>query len=385
VCFNDTNYYINKLKAFAFLSSFALSATVNAQTESEQIEPVTTEPEQVKTSDTQPESGEEAPDLETTIEEVLEEYEIYRIVNPEDPCDRGLDTYTYEKSWYDETQIYVNTTFCEPALWFDNFFGSDRVFNEGAAGTYIRWRNDFTYDEEEYFDFKSNLSFSVELPGLESRLRLTFESGEDETLRDISPGQESTTSTLGLQLDVKQNERSKFNISISLSPRIRLRYRYTYPVVESITLRLTQEVQREKAVNSARTLVDFEKLFKNQLFFRSSSEGKLSEEFEGVDWLQAFVLYQRINKKTSLSYETSANGITEPLTLATNYRVAVRFRKNFHRKWLFYEIAPELTWPVTLDEERLEIAEDRRSKWLIFFRLEVHFGNASKKRYEDYY
>jgi hypothetical protein len=385
VCFNDTNYYINKLKAFAFLSSFALSATVNAQTESEQIEPVTTEPEQVKTSDTQPESGEEAPDLETTIEEVLEEYEIYRIVNPEDPCDRGLDTYTYEKSWYDETQIYVNTSFCEPALWFDNFFGSDRVFNEGAAGTYIRWRNDFTYDEEEYFDFKSNLSFSVELPGLESRLRLTFESGEDETLRDISPGQESTTSTLGLQLDVKQNERSKFNISISLSPRIRLRYRYTYPVVESITLRLTQEVQREKAVNSARTLVDFEKLFKNQLFFRSSSEGKLSEEFEGVDWLQAFVLYQRINKKTSLSYETSANGITEPLTLATNYRVAVRFRKNFHRKWLFYEIAPELTWPVTLDEERLEIAEDRRSKWLIFFRLEVHFGNASKKRYEDYY
>ena len=385
MCFNDTNYYINKLKAFAFLSSFALSATVNAQTESEQIEPVTTEPEQVKTSDTQPESGEEAPDLETTIEEVLEEYEIYRIVNPEDPCDRGLDTYTYEKSWYDETQIYVNSSFCEPALWFDNFFGSDRVFNEGAAGTYIRWRNDFTYDEEEYFDFKSNLSFSVELPGLESRLRLTFESGEDETLRDISPGQESTTSTLGLQLDVKQNERSKFNISISLSPRIRLRYRYTYPVVESITLRLTQEVQREKAVNSARTLVDFEKLFKNQLFFRSSSEGKLSEEFEGVDWLQAFVLYQRINKKTSLSYETSANGITEPLTLATNYRVAVRFRKNFHRKWLFYEIAPELTWPVTLDEERLEIAEDRRSKWLIFFRLEVHFGNASKKRYEDYY
>ncbi len=385
MCFNDTNYYINKLKAFAFLSSFALSATVNAQTESEQIEPVTTEPEQVKTSDSQPESGEEAPDLETTIEEVLEEYEIYRIVNPEDPCDRGLDTYTYEKSWYDETQIYVNSAFCEPALWFDNFFGSDRVFNEGAAGTYIRWRNDFTYDEEEYFDFKSNLSFSVELPGLESRLRLTFESGEDEALRDISPGQESTTSTLGLQLDVKQNERSKFNVSISLSPRIRLRYRYTYPVVESITLRLTQEVQREKAVNSARTLVDFEKLFKSQLFFRSSSEGKLSEEFEGVDWLQAFVLYQRINKKTSLSYETSANGITEPLTLATNYRVAVRFRKNFHRKWLFYEIAPELTWPVTLDEERLEIAEDRRSKWLIFFRLEVHFGNAAKKRYEDYY
>ena len=381
----NTNYYLNKLKAITFISLLSLSAAVNAQTGAEQIEPVNTEREQVKTNDAVPEPDEEAPVLETTLEEVLEEYEIYKKSNPEDPCDRGLDTYTYEKSWYDETQVYVNTAFCEPALWFDNFFGSDRVFNEGAAGTYIRWRNDFTYDEEEYFDFKTNLSFSIELPGLENRLRLTFESDEDEALRDVSPGQEQTTNTLGLQLDVKTNERSKFNVSISLSPRIRFRYRYTYPVADSITLRLTQEVQREKDVNSARTLFDFEKLFQNQLFFRASSEGKLSEEFEGVDWLQAFVLYQRINKKTSLSYEASADGITEPMTLATNYRLGVRFRKNFHRKWLFYEIAPEVTWPVTLDEDRLEITENRRSKWLIFFRFEVHFGNASKKRYEDYY
>jgi hypothetical protein len=381
VCLKDTNYYIFKLKAFAFISSFALSATVIAQAE----EPVTTEPEQVKTNAVQPESGEEAPDLETTIEEAIEEYEIYKKQNPEDPCDRGFDTYTYETSWYDETQAYVNSRFCEPALWFDNFFGSDRVFNEGVAGTYIRWRNDFSYDEEEYFEFKSNLSFSVELPGLEQRLRLTFESGDDEDLRDIAPGQESTNNTLGLQLDVKQNERSKFNVSISLSPRVRFRYRYTYPVSELITLRLTQEAQRERAINSARTLIDFEKLFKDQLFFRSSSEGKLSEEYDGVDWLQAFVLYQRINKKTSLSYEASVNGITEPLTLATNYRLAVRFRKNFHRKWLFYEIAPEMTWPVTLDDTRQEVLVDRRSKWLLFFRLEVHFDNAAKKRYEDYY
>ena len=386
VFFNDTNYYLNRLNVVVLILLFTVPVTVSAQT-AEPDDTVSPEHEQVEANDVPPQPD-ESKSSEVTIDrsqEGAEENEIFKIVNPEDPCDRGFDTYTYEKSWYDETQIYVNSAFCEPALWFDNFFGSDRVFNEGAAGTYIRWRNDFTYDEEEYFDFKSNLSFSIELPGLESRLRLTFESGEDETLRDISPGQESTTNTLGLQLDVKQNERSKFNISISLSPRIRLRYRYTYPVVESITLRLTQEVQREKAVNSARTLVDFEKLFKNQLFFRSSSEGKLSEEFDGVDWLQAFVLYQRINKKTSLSYETSVNGITEPLALATNYRVAVRFRKNFHRKWLFYEIAPELTWPVTLDEERLEVTEGRRSKWLIFFRLEVHFGNASKKRYEDYY
>jgi len=314
-----------------------------------------------------------------------EEYSIYKIENPEDPCDRGLDTYDYEKSWYDDTQVYVNSSFCEPALWFDNFFGSKRVFEEGAAGTYIRWRNDFSYDEEESFNFNTDISFSIELPGLQDRLRLTFESDQDENLRDIAPGNnQGNTSSLGLQLDVTENERSKFNITVSFTPRVRLRYRYTYPVYETVTLRLTQELQREKAVHSSRTLIDFEKLFQNQLFFRSSSEAKLSEVFDGIDWLQAFVLYQRVNKKTSLSYEISASGITEPLTLATNYRAGVRFRKNFHRRWLFYEISPELTWPVSLDEDRQLVVTNRHSRWLIFFRFEVHFGNAYKKRYQDY-
>ena len=382
MCLN--NYFVH-IKRLGCVLLLVAAGTVKAESAVEKI----AEPALENKQEPDVITDKVVPDSETAVQdnewadEGDEAYNIYKKHNPADPCDRGLDTYDYETSWYDETQIYVNSRFCEPALWFDNFFGNDRIFLEGAAGTYIRWRNDFSYDEVEDFKFNTDISFSIELPGLEDRLRLTFESDEDEQLRDIAPGSDQeSTSSLGLQLDVTENARSKFNVSISLSPRIRLRYRYTYPVYETVILRLTQELQREKAVHSSRTLIDFEKLFKNQLFFRSTSEGKLSEEFNGINWLQAFVLYQRVNKKTSLSYETSANGITEPLTLITNYRVAVRFRKNFHRRWLFYEISPELTWPVSFDVD--EQLTDRHSKWLIFFRLEVHFGNAFKKRYQDY-
>ncbi|MCG6939068.1 MAG: hypothetical protein LJE83_12975 [Gammaproteobacteria bacterium] len=312
-------------------------------------------------------------------------HHIYRKVNPENPCDRGLDAYDYEKKWYDESQIYINTRFCEPALWFDNFFASNRIFEEGVAGTYVRWRNEFTYDEEEYGDFKMRLDFSVELPSVQNRLRLTFSSGQDEDLRDIAPGNgEQTANSLGLQLDIKKTTRSKFNVDIGLTPKIRFRYRYTYPIYKNVILRFTQELQREKAVNSSRSLFDYEHSFKENLVFRSSTEAILSEEYDGVDWLQAFVLYQRVNKKTSLSYETSVNGITQPWRIATNYRIGFRFRKNFHREWLFYEIAPEYTWPITLEAQRSSIEIERRSKWLIFFRLEIHFGNAQDKRYQSY-
>lgn len=314
-------------------------------------------------------------------------YSVHRAVIEKNPCDRGQDAYEYEKQWYDDSQIYINTKFCEPVLWFDNFFASDRLFEEGVAGTYIRWRNDFSYDEEDGFNYKMRLNASVVLPGFSDKLRLTFEGDEDEDLRDIAPGgagADDSPSSLGLQVDVTENVRSKFSASINLSPKLLLRYRYTYPINEEVTMRFTQEVERKKAVNGARTRVDYEHTFKQDLLFRSSSELRSSEEFEGVDWLQAFILYQRLGEKSSIAYETSVNGITEPLSLTTNYRAGVRYRKNFHREWLFYEIAPEITWPITLDDDRSTIEFGRRSRFLIFFRLEVHFGNAHNRRYQDY-
>lgn len=359
---------------YLWLSLF--SVVVNAQ------EIVLSDEDEVTTeADTQ--DSAEAELKENTVE--LEQQSIYRVEHPIDPCSRELDLYDYEKSWYDETQIFINSSFCEPALWFDNFFASDRVLEEGPVGTYVRWRNDFIEDEEEGFKFDTRLSFSVELPGVKQSLRLTFEGDEDEDLRDLAPvdGQEANNN-LGLQLDLKENARSKLSVRVNLEPGIRLRYRYTYPVRQNITLRFTQELEREKAIHNGRTQLDLEQVFDQRFLLRASTQGKVSEEFDGIDWLQAFVLFQRINSKTSLSYESSVSGISEPNTLATDYRLGVRLRKNFHREWLFYEIAPEMTWPVTLDESRQNVVTERRSKWLILFRFEVHFGNAYRKRYQDH-
>lgn len=334
----------------------------------------------------------EASDSEADVDDMMAEktdveepYLIYRHENPENPCDRGLDTYDYEEQWYDSSQLYVNTKFCEPALWFDNYFANDRIFQEGVAGTYIQLRNDFIYDEEEKFELKIRLKASIELPGTENRLRLTFEGDEDEDLRDIAPGGGADASnSLGMQLDLVKSARSKFSVTASLTPRLRFRYRYTYPITNAITMRLTQDIQTEKGINSTRTRIDYEHLLWKNFLFRSSSEGEITDEFDGVDWLQAFVMYQKISNKTSVAYETSVNGITEPETLALNYRVGIRYRKNFHREWLFYEIAPDYTWPVTLSEDRSLVEIDRRSKWRILLRLEIHFGNARKRRYENY-
>jgi len=301
-------------------------------------------------------------------------------------CDRTKDLQDQEAPWYDSAHAYMNTAFCEPAVWFDDFFASDRVLEE-VAGSYVRWRNDFIQNEEQGSDFITNLNFSIELPRISSKLKLIFEGDEDQALQDVLPGTEAEGSdnNLGLRLDIKDTTRSKFNISVSAKPRIRLRYRYTYPVRDDFLIRFTQEIQNEKGINGARTRLDFEKAFLPLKLFRSTTEGFVTEDFPGVEWSQAFTLFQRITKKSSVSYETSAVGITRPISLATNYRVGIRYRQNIHRDWLFFEVSPDITWPVTLSEDKEEITKDRRSVLSILVRVEIHFGNARRRKYSDYY
>jgi len=306
-------------------------------------------------------------------------------IAPTNPCDRTHDSHDHDPSWYDSTHAVMNTVFCEPALWFDSFYGSDRVIQE-VGGTYVRWRNDFIQNEEQGFRFRTNLNFSIELPKISQRLKLTFEGDEDPELQDVLPGDQTPqdSNTLGFRFDVKDTDRSKFNINISAKPRIRARYRYTYPVSDQFLIRFTQEIQNEEGVNGARTRFDFEKAMPPAKLFRATTEGFVSEEFNGVDWSQAFSLFQRLSQKSSVSYETSAVGITKPETLVTNYRVGIRYRLNIHRDWLFFEVTPDVTWPITLSEDRETIVTDRRSVMSIIVRLEIHFANTGKRKYSDY-
>ena len=305
---------------------------------------------------------------------------------PLNACDRVIDLDQAESTWYDSAHAYMNTAFCEPAVWFDDFFASDRALEE-PAGSYVRWRNDFVQVEGQGYDFNTNLNFSVELPKISSKLRLIFEGDEDQDLQDVLPGgqAEAQDSNLGLLVDVKDTDRSKFNISFSAKPRIRLRYRYTWPVRDDFLIRFTQEVQNEEGTNGARTRLDFEKALLPLKLFRSTTEVFVTEEFNGADVSQAFTLFQRITRKSSVSYETGAVGITRPQRRVTNYRIGVRYRQNIHRDWLFFEVTPDITWPVELSEDRETVIQERRSVYSIIVRLEVHFGNARRRTYSDYF
>ena len=153
----------------------------------------------------------------------------------------------------------------------------------------------------------------------------------------------------------------------SFSPSITLRYRYTHPINETLITRFTQSLYRKEGIFGTISAFDIDKAIDEKNAIRWSNQIEIVDHLDGMYGLTALVLFHRINDKSALSYESSATGITEPQVLTTDYRLGIRYRRNIYRKWLFYEVAPEVTWP------KISTTDDRHSIFAVTFRLEVFF------------
>ncbi|MDT8452102.1 MAG: hypothetical protein RQ936_05060 [Gammaproteobacteria bacterium] len=274
------------------------------------------------------------------------------------------------EGWIDDVHTYLSVEFCKPAVWFDSFFADKRIYEEGRAGTHLRWTNDYVLTEGGSWAYTSDVHASFELPKAKNKLHIIYEGEEDDRLRDVAPvQQEPAKKDLGLLYAITQSEQANFSIRLKLSPSIVLRYRYTWPVTDTFTTRFTQELYRRDNLDGRISRIDFEKRISKALYLRQSNSVMHSEGFEGEQRDSSLVLYQYLTEKSALSYESSTTMLTYPESYIKASRLGVRYRRNFYRKWLFYEIAPAKNWnrPLPTDE--------REQSWEILFRLEVNFIN----------
>ena len=127
-------------------------------------------------------------------------------------------------------------------------------------------------------------------------------------------------------------------------------------------------VRDEGATRSVR--LDLERLLGSKSLVRLSQSVKRQDnEYESVGhrWGTELSLLTRLTKKRALSLEIGQEGITRPSTITTTYRIGTRYRVQFHRPWLYYEIEPEVYWP------RDEIDGSYKRVYAISFRLEINF------------
>ena len=270
----------------------------------------------------------------------------------------------------DITHQYITDTFCGSAAWFDSFFVTDQHEKEIRPGSHLRWTNDFIQTEGGFYEYVTTLRASLRLPKASKKLKLIFEGAQEGSIEDVLPASEADAKTdIGLLYELFQSPRSNLNLKLNLSPKLSLRYRYAYPVSDSVVTRFTQDFFEADDDYGFESRLDLDTRLSDPLLLRWTNIVEDTHLIAGNKWTSALVLFQKLSSISALSYESSVTGLTIPETYNTNARIAVRYRRNFYRKWLFYELVPEVTWPKEL------ITDERQQVAAFTFRLEVNFIN----------
>jgi len=305
----------------------------------------------------------------------------------DDPC---IGEEGYKDSWLDHTHAYLTRKLCEPAVWFDDFFGDDRVEQEGRPGSFVRWRNAATWTEGQGLEYRTRFSANVRLPKIERRLRLIV-SGETrddptEVLPDdpVDPGfelnPEISRFNAGLRYDLFDQPRYKLSLGggvrvrFPVDPYARVRFRYTHPMGNVSLLRLTQTgLWRKEDGFSETTQLDLERAFFESTLLRWANSGTYGEITDGLNWASQMSLLHQYSAKTAISLDVGAWGVTEPGFEVSTYRVGTRFRQNVYRTWLFYELEPSVSWTKDV------ISNDRSTTYAFTFSLEFQFDTLRQQ------
>jgi hypothetical protein len=287
-------------------------------------------------------------------------------------------------SWLDRTHSYLTQRLCEPAAWFDGFFGDPRALEETPVGTFFRLRTEARWDETDDYRVRVRLNANISLPRLSERVRLLVTRDEDvrgEFEDDPRLEGSRTDTRVGLRYILSDKQRARFDVDgtvkvglQSFNPILRGRYRQTEPLTDRTLGRFSQIAfwEREDGFGTT-SRVDWEWLPDHDSLLRWTAEGTYSEATDGIHWRTAVVGFHQLNTRTALRSEIGVFGRTQPDFEADEFFVNFRFRRSFLRPWLFYELQPERGWP------RDRVTGDRRSDWRFTITLEAQFENLAAR------
>ncbi len=260
------------------------------------------------------------------------------------------------------------------AQWVDSFFDDERYSAEDASSKLRLGQAVFL----EYGDtpkLKTRVNLSLDVPRTEQKLKL-FIGGDDDANRSLSTIPDSVEerdndgSSAGIQFFAKASERR--NLSLSAGVKISSaelfagpRYRHTFSYRDA-QLRFTQGVRWYTSRGwESRTRLDYERLFGDDLFFRQSFDGRWREEDPGYRYELRSSVIQPLPHRKAIEYQWANLFTTHPHQRLESTVLRIRYRQSFLRKWLFYEMNPQLA---------MRNDESFKPKPGILLRLEVVLG-----------
>jgi hypothetical protein len=256
----------------------------------------------------------------------------------------------------------------EQTVRFDNFFGNVRTESQRRTEYLLRLRSFVRAEQRENLRLGESVLAHIVLPRISERLRLTI-AGESEppsfapSLPEDpgNPGFDRTTQTTKLvntelRYGLYQTPATDIflgaGIRVTFPPEVfaRSRYQYTHRFSDVALASFGETLFVKNGVGLGETTeVALERQLDQKDVLRWANSGTLSQETVGLEWGSELALLHEISSKSAVTLMAGVYGNTSFDDALSNYRLLSRYRRNFLRPWLFYELEPQISWPRQAD------------------------------------
>ena len=260
----------------------------------------------------------------------------------------------------DPTRNYMSGKVESWARSIDSFFGDYRNYQESNDSVVqLDATQVVGYLGEPKYDFALNAK--VSLPNTERKYKFLIETNpEDKTTSNTTNTQArvvkpvSTPATIAAALRYEKAEAERWHFStdggiqlagLASTPFVRARLSLAMPL-DKWRMKVAESVFWFSSIGAGEsTLIDFERQLNEKQLLRVSSNATWLNNTQSFDLSQSFSVFHALNERTALMYQIGAFGVSRPQAQVTDYVVLMTYRYRLHRKWVFFEISPQLHFP----------------------------------------
>jgi hypothetical protein len=266
----------------------------------------------------------------------------------------------------------------------DGFYDDERYADE-VNTTRIKLRVDYFLEKGEDPDLKLRFNLNLALPRINKRLKLLVSGKPDEEETDETGaglGEEGEEDNVEIALAYAPVETTEHNLSLraglrfkSITPAFWVGPRWrAYSQGEIWGTRLTNFFKWYTDTGfRIDTTLDFERPITENFFYRQSAKGTWDEDKDRYDYVLIFAVFQKLAPRKSLKYEYRNKFKSTNDRQLDNIIFSVTYRQNIWRRWLFFEIAPQVSFP---ESEGWDFTPG------ILFRIETVIGKEKLKKKE---
>lgn len=290
----------------------------------------------------------------------------------------------------DESHDDLQRNILEQVIRLDSFFGNVTTEHQQKAAYQLRWRNSLRVEHDGQLKFGTTVRVNLQLSRINERLRLVI-AGEDEPGQSSSslpqdpgsPGFDRSSQSIRIantELRYSLVQTPSLDIFIGAGVRliippeafVRGRFQYTHKISEVTLLRASETLFVKNLGRLGETSeIDLERLLNRSTLLRWANVGTFSDEIKGMEWGTELSLIRELSPRSGITLAAGVYGNSSNTDGVGNFRILARYRRNFLRSWLFYELEPEVSWP-------RQAGGSYPANFAFTFRIEVMFQGKEK-------